>query len=812
MKTLPFALLLLPFLAIAELDLDKLEQALAAAASYTPGDNANTLKDIDKMVATVADSATRKAVEAKLLAALPKAQTADSKGHICRLLYYVGGKASIAPLAEAMQDAEIAQVARRSLAVIPGSGDALLEAMPKLDEAGQIGCIIALGDQKHEPARETLAVVLASANSAKVAAAAGALGQLGGPKSVKALQGARVTATGAAARAIDAALLRCAAALEPAAAKPIYEAFFAEGQASNLRVAGLTGLARVSDDPGKLLTEAIKGEDRALASHAIRVVADGEGTIGPLLALLPTLGVDTQALLIRALAARDDSTLAAAIVPFVQSQEEAPRRAAIEALGQIGDAASLHHLLGAAVISSGDERNLARASLESLPVDNSVLIRAMNASNSASQEELIRTLAARRAAEAADMLITIAAGSDNDDLRREALRGLRKLVDAADLPRYLQHLAEPKAERDRGAWGDLVADAIAKLPTPEAQAKPILAALITAEPAIQGQLLPILAKPATVGALATVRESLKSEDEALRDGAIRALTKWPNSDVADDLLSIITSSKSDKHRILATRGYLDLARTQKDSEAMYAKALDFAKSAQDRKTIIAGLGGAKSLSAFNLVAPYLDDQLVAPEAALALVEIGQALDDGDVAKVRPVIDGILDRYGKDAKIAKGAAAILGRLEQFDHFIVKWEAIGPFTADDYPKALAAEHKLEGWQPLTKGVDHWQVNAEQAFGGGSNRYIYLRATVTMEAAAEALLESGSDDGCIIWLNDEKVHEFKGNRGVSRGSDKTKVSLKAGGNTLVAKVVNDGGGWGFCARFRAADGRALKGLSLE
>ena len=807
------ALFLLAFAVFAEpVDLEKLDRLLAESANFEPGNSPNSLRDIDKMIATIADSAEREAVEAKLLAALPKAQTTAAKGHICRQLYYVGGEASIAPLAEAMQTAEIAQIARRSLAVIPGSGDALLDVLTKLDDDGQIGVMIALGNLKHEPARAALEVVLASANSAKIAAAASALGQFAGDKSVKALQDARENANGHAARAIDSALLRIADGLEPAAAKPIYENFFAAEQPSHLRVAGLSGLARVSDDPGELLTAAIKGDDKDLASHAVRVVADGQGTIGGLLELLPTLSPDTQALLIHALGSRNDSTLAGAIVPFAQSKEEAPRHAAIEALGAIGDAASLHVLLQVAVTADGNERNLARASLESLPVQNQVLIRAMNLSNSASQQELVRTLAARRAAEATDMLIVIGATSDNDDLRREALRGLRKLVDPAKLPNYLEHLAEPKAERDANAWSELVNDAIGKLPTPEAQAQPILAAIITAEPAVQAQLLPILARPATVGALATIRESLKSEEEAVRDGAIRALTKWPNADVADDLLAVITSAKNDKHRILATRGYLDLARKQKDSETMYAKALDFAKSAQDRKTIIAGLGGAQSLSAFKLVAPYLDDQLVAREAALACVQIGKGFSDKEAMEVRDTLDSILARYGDDKEIAKGAGAIVQKLEQFDHFILKWESIGPFTAGDYQKAVAAEQELKDWKAVDKGIDSWQINCEHAFGGGDARYVYLRGTVTMEAAAEARLECGSDDGCIIWLNDEKVHQFTRNRGMSRTSDTVKVQLKAGKNTIVAKVINDSGGWAFCARFRDPHGRALKGLSLE
>ncbi|MFT5128889.1 MAG: hypothetical protein ACI8W8_002508, partial [Rhodothermales bacterium] len=183
MKTVLFLLTSISLLA-QPVDLEKLDRLLAESANFTPGANSSPLRDIDNIVATIADSATRQAVEERLLLALPKAQTAAAKGHICRQLYYVGGSKSIAPLAALLADAEIADVARRSLAVIPDAeaGDALLNAMPTLDTQGQIGVIIALGDRKHEPARAALGALLASANSAKVAAAASALGQLGGAK------------------------------------------------------------------------------------------------------------------------------------------------------------------------------------------------------------------------------------------------------------------------------------------------------------------------------------------------------------------------------------------------------------------------------------------------------------------------------------------------------------------------------------------------------------------------------------------------------------------------------------------------------
>ncbi|MFT5131141.1 MAG: HEAT repeat protein, partial [Rhodothermales bacterium] len=638
-----------------------------------------------------------------------------------------------------------------------------------------------------------------------------ALGQLGGAKAVEALQAAN--ANGVAGRSIHTALLRCAESLDAAAARVIYEQFYAVDQPSHLRAAGLRGLARVADDPGTLLTKAIQGKDAKLASHAIRIVADSDGNVGPLLELLPTLTPPTQALLIRALSERGDSTLSAAIVPFVGAEDENVKSAAIEALGKIGDAGAMQSLLSAAVTEDGAIRNIARASLENLPVKDEQLLRAMDFNNSASQEELIRALSARRASVATPKLIAVAASADDKGLRREALRGLRKLVQPAHLPQLFERVAAPKEESDRGAWVDAISDGVERLPDLDARARTLMAALITASPEIQNVLLPLLAKSATPGALSTVREAVKSEDKQIRDGGIRALSKWPNDDAAKDLLQIITGAEDEKHRVLATRGYLDIARGHEDSEGMYQRALAFAENNADRKHILSGLGSANSLSAFKLVADYLANGALAREAALALVQIGDALPVANSADVRPVMQRIMAEVDDEA-IAKKAQAVTLKYEEFDDFILEWEGAGPFTADSYKKACDTdfEYSDADWKPVTKGMDKGMLNCETTFGGGSSRVAYLRGSVTMAADADAQLELGSDDGIKLWLNGELVREFTGNRGTSRGNDKVKVKLKAGKNEVLAKVINDGGGWGFCCRFRDPNGASLKGMSLE
>jgi hypothetical protein len=41
---------------------------------------------------------------------------------------------------------------------------------------------------------------------------------------------------------------------------------------------------------------------------------------------------------------------------------------------------------------------------------------------------------------------------------------------------------------------------------------------------------------------------------------------------------------------------------------------------------------------------------------------------------------------------------------------------------------------------------------------------------------------------------------------------LTLKKGSNTIVFKVINEGGDWSGCARFTDKDGKPIKGLKVE
>ncbi len=52
----------------------------------------------------------------------------------------------------------------------------------------------------------------------------------------------------------------------------------------------------------------------------------------------------------------------------------------------------------------------------------------------------------------------------------------------------------------------------------------------------------------------------------------------------------------------------------------------------------------------------------------------------------------------------------------------------------------------------------------------------------------------------------------RGLAIGHDKPKVTLKQGWNTLMLKISNGGGGWGFGCGVKTPDGENIAGLKIR
>jgi len=81
--------------------------------------------------------------------------------------------------------------------------------------------------------------------------------------------------------------------------------------------------------------------------------------------------------------------------------------------------------------------------------------------------------------------------------------------------------------------------------------------------------------------------------------------------------------------------------------------------------------------------------------------------------------------------------------------------------------------------------------------NNCVAYAYTTVTSPIPDDLFMTVGKDHAIRVWLNGKLVHTKIAPSGVTPDEDIVRVHLNQGSNTLLVKVVNAGGGWGFALR---------------
>lgn len=161
-------------------------------------------------------------------------------------------------------------------------------------------------------------------------------------------------------------------------------------------------------------------------------------------------------------------------------------------------------------------------------------------------------------------------------------------------------------------------------------------------------------------------------------------------------------------------------------------------------------------------------------------------------------------------------------------IQDWYLAGPFALD-FDKAFEPELKYstnkldlqESYKGLNDTEVKWQhINEGKAPGSGvidlnsrfkpnQNVTVYAYTRIVSDRDCDASLLTGSDDGIVVWLNGRKVQSQNVWRGAVMDSDRVAVKLKKGENTILVKVTQGGGGFGFILRLADAFGLPLEGI---
>lgn len=622
-----------------------LEELLTQIATLEYGQSPTAVNLLEDLVRrTHDDPEAGTAVAARLSEALRSDVSPAAKRLLLIELSLCGTENEVPQLERLLGDPAMSDMALYALGRIsgPAADTALCQALSETSGSQKVGVIDALGLRRTRPASGALAKLVYDPDPAVADAALAALGRIGGRQALKTLARAAANATPEREAAVNDAYLCCAQDFlndgKHRKAARVYRKVYASAKTQRIRVAAFLGLASCKGaNSAPLVLDALGGDDLALQDAATTCVRElpGNSVTEAFARRLPGLPAQTQAVLIGLLGDRGDPKALARITAAAKSSDKAVRLAALEALGKIGDAATVPLLAEAAAKADKEEGDTARTGLSMLrgaDIDGAILV-GMPTGDAPVRVELVRGLAARNAVAAVPQLFEIAKDPD-PAVRAESFKALGELAEPDRLPALLKLLVTFEGDADRKGVEDAVVAVTRKVADDERSAAVVLEALtLVNDVPAKGQLLGVLGRIGGETALGAVHKALADTDPAMHDAGLRVLAEWDAPVVLGELMALAEGADNETHRVLALRGALRLLAKENgprgggtykrscsvpDAFAMYKRAMKIATRDEEKKTVLAGVGALRPSGAAQFVRRYLQNDALKAEAELAL--------------------------------------------------------------------------------------------------------------------------------------------------------------------------------------------------
>ncbi|MHC4244424.1 MAG: HEAT repeat domain-containing protein [Planctomycetota bacterium] len=424
------------------------------------------------------------------------------------------------------------------------------------------------------------------------------------------------------------------------------------------------------DEAVGIVLDILKSGDQEMQAVAIAMVKDMPGTevTKALVKELPKLSAASQVQLLSALSDRGDAAALPAVITAVKAEDESIRIAALKAVGQLGDESSVDLLAKTAAETRGAEQKAARESLYRLrgsKVDRAILA-GITKAESKTKVELIKSAGERNISAGVNTLLKTAKDSDRK-VRLESLKVLKVIARAEDLPAMVELLLNLQSSSDLNEAGKMIAAVAHKIEDKNRQAEAVLKELPSVKDVKkQCSLLSVLGKIGDRSALPRLREALGSDNIDRRGAAIRALSDWPTSEPAVDLMKAAENSENKVHRILALRGavrllVLDNKHSAEEKIGMYKKAMSLAPDAGEKKRVLSGLANTKSLDALTMARSYLQDKVLLKEAESAVVTIAGGIYENFPQQTMDVLKKIVQTTGNES-LQKQAQEVINKIK------------------------------------------------------------------------------------------------------------------------------------------------------
>ncbi len=647
-----------PSSASATLQLQEVDELLKKIATYGFGQSRENLTKLTDIIRQSYDSPQfLTQLQKQFLEFLRSDATLASKQFICKQLSIIGTEETVPTLAAMLPQPETSDMARYALERIPGSAvdEAMRNALDKTTGKAKVGIINSLGDRRDKAAVTLLSKLLTDTDKEVAQAAAASIGKIADLNAAAQLSSALKQASPEMHPALADAYLTCACNLaasgDKKTATDIYKELYTPAEPATIRSAALVGIVAATPEKAvELVVNVLKSNEPAMQAVAMSLVRQIPGTQATqtIAAVLPNLSVAGQVQLLSALADRGDPTALPVVVTATKAADEAIRIAALKALASMGDSSTVILLAQTAAVADGIERNTARESLYSLnsPSVNQAIVEHISKADPNVKVELIRSIGERNIRDALQTVLKTANDPDSN-VRLESIKVLKGLAEPSYLPKLVDILVNAKGESELKEAGKMVSF-VAHKSVGENPATAVLNVIDSVKDVnVRCVLLETLGSIGDVNSLSVLRTSLKDNNAKVQTAVVRALSDWPNTAPAADLLKIAQTSDNETRRVLALRGYvrligLDSDRSVKETIKMCSNAMNLTTNANEKKLVLSALANVKGIESLNLAAAYLDDQALQQEVGAAVVKISESTLKSNPYETKVVLEKVLE--------------------------------------------------------------------------------------------------------------------------------------------------------------------------
>lgn len=625
---------------------------------------------------TAAESSTDK--QQKLFAILQSDGPKADKAIACKQLAVWGNKEAVPALAPLLLDKELISWARIALEAIPApeAAAALRDALPKVNGNMLIGVINSIGVKRDEKAVDALATKLGVSETDIVAAAAVALGRIGGKHSATALSHTLANARPEILSSAAEGCILCAERFTQdgniTEATSLYDAVRNKaGLSTQKRLEATRGAILARGSAGlPLLLEQLRSPGNAAFGMGLRTARElkGQEVTESLGKLLDNSEADRQVPILLALADRNDPAVLPKLLQIADKGSKNTRVAALGLLDRFSDVSTVPILLNAAADTDKELAEPAKATLtrmEGKSVDAELLKKLPQASGKTRQ--VIIELAALRRIEGAVPAVLSSAEDSDANVRRAAFTTLSTLgapQHASDLARLLSKTQDAD---DREVLESSLTTLCGRHGAKCLPHVTQLARSTDSNVRIIG--LRALAMIGGREALDTVVAAANDTNEEIQDEAVGILATWPNNwpedtAVAEPLLNLAKTGRKPAHKIQGVRGYLLALQENKNlSNAAKLDAIDrllpILQRAPEKRLAIATLSTIPTAKTLELLSSFVEDTALAEEASLAVVTVASAKSLQGASKElrQKSLQLVLDKSKNDATREKASNAL-----------------------------------------------------------------------------------------------------------------------------------------------------------